>query len=488
MSWLLDLFACILAASLAVFIRSYYRSKLLPPGPPGHWLFGNEIPTKRAFLKYEEWTKEYGPVYSLTRFGKVYIVVGRYDAAMEIMEKGGSQTSDRPRSIAGSETFSGGLRSIMLNDTPRWRILYRLVIHLDEHEAYANVLFIRAFHSHWKTDKAAAYEPLQLHHAKKLILSILDNPVGLTMHANTYAASVIFTLTYGKTTPTTLDDPDLQDMVRDSRRFRMVILPGAYLVDTIPILRWVPGYLAELKRWHQDSLVLIRRCLGRIQTRMDAGEDAAYLAGAMFGAGSNTTAAALTFIVMTAACFPDAVRVVQKEIDEVVSGDRCPTFQDRERLPQVMAFVYECYRWRPLVPSGIAHAANQDFIWKGYVIPKGATIVASPWSIFRSPDFFPDPENFDPQRWIVDGKLREDIKQFVYGFGRRICPGARIANRSLFINTALLFWAFDIVDTAKMDPNAFADEPGMYPDNSGVRFDLRAGKEKEDWVRSLMAQ
>ncbi|KAK0440208.1 uncharacterized protein EV420DRAFT_1582210 [Desarmillaria tabescens] len=157
------------------------------------------------------------------------------------MEKGGSQTSDRPRSIARSETFSGGLRSIMLNDTPRWRIL--------------------AFHSYLKTDKVA------------------------------YAASVTITLTYGKTTPRTLDDPDLQDMVRDSKRFRMVILPGAYLVDTLPILRW-------LKRWHQDSLVLIRRC--------DAGEDvpaclgkdllnnkmsfdqAAYLAGAMFGAGSNT--------------------------------------------------------------------------------------------------------------------------------------------------------------------------------------------------------
>ncbi|KAK0462235.1 uncharacterized protein EV420DRAFT_1523716 [Desarmillaria tabescens] len=72
-------------------------------------------------------------------------------------------TSDRPRSIAGSETFSGGLRSIMLKDTPR------------------------AFHSHLKTDKAAPYEPLQLHHSKKLIVNNLDIPMGLTMHANTYA-------------------------------------------------------------------------------------------------------------------------------------------------------------------------------------------------------------------------------------------------------------------------------------------------------------
>ncbi len=40
-------------------------------------------------------------------------------------------------------------------------------------------------------------------------------------------------------------------------------------------------------------------------------------------------------------------------------------------------------------------------------------------SIFRSPDAFPNPEEFDPQRWIVDGQVREDIKQVVYGFSRR---------------------------------------------------------------------
>lgn len=54
---------------------------------------------------------------------------------MELMEKGGTQTSDRPRSIAASETFSGGLRSILLNDTPRWRTLNRLVFHLSECDA-----------------------------------------------------------------------------------------------------------------------------------------------------------------------------------------------------------------------------------------------------------------------------------------------------------------------------------------------------------------
>ncbi|KAK0442522.1 cytochrome P450 [Desarmillaria tabescens] len=399
------------------------------------------------------------------------------------MEKGGIHTPDRPRAIAASEIFSGGLRSILLNYTPRWRTLSR------------------AFRAHLKTNKAAAYEPIQLRHVKKLILNVLDQPKKFTE----YAASVILTLTYGKTTPTTFDDPDLQQMTREAKRLRMTNSPGAYLVDTFPVLRWVPGYLAELKRWHQDSLALCRRCLGYVRTRMDAGEEvpacfgkdildnkklsfdqAAYHAGSMFWGRIEYTGSAIIFVIMAAACFPHSAKVVQREIDEVIPRDRCPTFEDRERLPQVMAFVFECFRWRPLFPSGIAHAASPDFIWQGYVIPKGATIIASPWSIFRTPDVFPNPEVFDPQRWILDGKLRDDIKQSVFGFGRRVCPGSRVANRSLFINTALLLWAFNIVANEKIDSMAFADELGMHPGSFGVRFDLRLGKEKEAWVRSLM--
>ncbi|KAG1718705.1 uncharacterized protein EDB91DRAFT_1123864 [Suillus paluster] len=46
---------------------------------------------------------------------------------------------------------------------------------------------------------------------------------------------------------------------------------------------------------------------------------------------------------------------------------------------------------------------------------------------------------FKPQRWIDDqGRLRDDLKFFVYGFGRRACPGQHVANRSVFINSLLI--------------------------------------------------
>lgn len=50
--------------------------------------------------------------------------------------------------------------------------------------------------------------------------------------------------------------------------------------------------------------------------------EAAYLAGSMFGAGSETTASGITITIMAAACYPEAQRWVQEELDQVLGGER----------------------------------------------------------------------------------------------------------------------------------------------------------------------
>jgi len=99
------------------------------------------------------------------------------------------------------------------------------------------------------------------------------------------------------------------------------------------------------------------------------------------------------------------------------------------------------------------------------------------WSIARDPDVFPDPERFDPQRWITaDGTaIREDLKVFQFGFGRRVCPGSHVANKSLFINTALLLWAFKISQDSQkpIDTMAFTNTANTHPLPFSVRFEPR---------------
>lgn len=102
---------------------------------------------------------------------------------------------------------------------------------------------------------------------------------------------------------------------------------------------------------------------------------------------------------MAAACFPDAQRKVQEQLDAVIGHERgnlllkpfslhvlilinqnlVPSFGDMEELTEVTAFVQESYRWRPVSAGGFPHRATRDITYGGYVIPAGATVIANHW-------------------------------------------------------------------------------------------------------------
>lgn len=74
-----------------------------------------------APYKLAELTKQYGPVFSLRHGPRIFVVIGRHQAAMEIMEKEGASVADRPRFIAAAETLSGGLRVVSSRNGDRLR-------------------------------------------------------------------------------------------------------------------------------------------------------------------------------------------------------------------------------------------------------------------------------------------------------------------------------------------------------------------------------
>ncbi|KAK0447335.1 cytochrome P450 [Armillaria borealis] len=464
----------LLLSAIALATLYYWKSKSrqhlpLPPGPPGRLFVGNNISSTDAFLQFEEWTQKYGPVFSLKQGGQTTVVVGRYQAAYDIMEKEGASLVDRPRSIAAGDTLSGGMRVLL---TPAGQRLKRLR---------------KALHAQLQPKVAATYEDIQSRHAKNLIADMLEDPSQHQMHAKRYSASVIMTLTYGKTTPTSYTDPEVQQVNNCLFRLGAAVRPGTYLVDTFPILAYLPGYLSNLKRQHQEELALFREQVGTVKGKMVQDEElppsfakhllqnqrtyglsddeVAYSAGSMFGAGSDTTAAAISFMIMACASFPDAQKWAQKEIDRIVGQQRVPTFKDQEVLPRVEAFVLECTRWRPVSISGFAHKATKDIYWQGYMIPAGATVIGNHWCISRDPEVYPSPNEFIPQRWIhaSDSSLNIDNKPFTFGFGRRVCPGSHVAERSLFLTAAMILWAFDISKPGPIDTMAFTQTANVHP-------------------------
>jgi hypothetical protein len=67
-------------------------------------------------------------------------------------------------------------------------------------------------------------------------------------------------------------------------------------------------------------------------------------------------------------------------------------------------------------------------------------------AILHDPDVYPEPEVFDPERFLnPDGTLRDDpLLTSVFGFGKRICPGRHLADATLFIFAATVLSALHI--------------------------------------------
>lgn len=110
--------------------------------------------------------------------------------------------------------------------------------------------------------------------------------------------------------------------------------------------------------------------------------------------------------------------------------------------------------------TGIPHAATAEIDYEGYRIPEGAILVPNIPSLSRSREIFEQPDTFEPARFIETTTASGEClgtkrgtsfvqKNFIrdhfhYGFGRRACPGAHIAEDSLFITISRILWAFDI--------------------------------------------
>ncbi|KAL2232592.1 UNVERIFIED_CONTAM: Ferruginol synthase [Sesamum indicum] len=88
---------------------------------------------------------------------------------------------------------------------------------------------------------------------------------------------------------------------------------------------------------------------------------------------------------------------------------------------------------------------GDDLEIKNYVIPKNAVILINIWAIGRDPRIWPNPDSFEPERFLnreVDFK-GHDFELTLFGAGRRIFPGQPLAYRMVHLTVASLIHNFD---------------------------------------------
>jgi len=175
----------------------------------------------------------------------------------------------------------------------------------------------------------------------------------------------------------------------------------------------------------------------------------------LFLAGHETTANALTWGWYLLAQHPEVERRLHDEIDSVI-GDRLPRADDAAALPytrRVLAEVMRCYppAW------GIGRRAIEDVEIGGYTIPRNTVVLLSQYLLHHDPRFFPDPERFDPDRWLPERqRARPRFAYFPFGGGNRVCIGESFAwtEGILVLATLARHWRLQRVETAPVPMKA----------------------------------
>lgn len=141
-----------------------------------------------------------------------------------------------------------------------------------------------------------------------------------------------------------------------------------------------------------------------------------------FFAGHETTARTMTFTWHALAANPQVTARLHDELDRVLGG--CPpTVEKLHALPYTLQVIKEVLRLYPAAPFYARDAVAADQIG-GFDVPAGAGVMLSPYYTHRHPQFWDDPELFEPDRWTREREAaRHGHAYHPFAAGPRICIG-----------------------------------------------------------------
>ncbi|KAG8698248.1 hypothetical protein FRC09_007331 [Ceratobasidium sp. 395] len=411
------------------------RSRL-PPGPAGHFLFGSlkEFKANQRWRLFAEWSKLYGDVVHTKVLGRSFVVLNSTQSAANILNKQSALTCGRPRFVMACELM--GFDTATALSQPNY--FHRQMRRLMAPELSARNLASRL--------------PIQIRERDRLLQRLDASPNDFSRHLQRAVASVVLDYSYAHSVPG--DHDPLVELINKSMATVSVALSGnSYLVDYIPLLKYIPDWFpgaafkVQAREWERLRRQSIDVPFLEVKKKIESGivqtcflqsllekrrsleewdsEDVWIMkcaAGSLYTAGSDTTVSALSTFVLVMTLFPEKQRKAQQELDFVLGPGRLPGFQDQDSLP----------------------------------------------AMTRDASIYPNPEQFVPERFLLksQGGIHEVPArcptEFIFGFGRRACPGKFLAVESLWIFAASILATFDILPHVDEATGLPVLPPGTY--------------------------
>ncbi|KAF7723123.1 hypothetical protein EC973_002353 [Apophysomyces ossiformis] len=429
--------------SLCLFILLRYRDEpiySLPPCAPGkvpilgHLLqFAKPMGVQELF---RQWSLMVGPVFSLHLGRKRWIVLNSIDAVQDLIVKRGTIYSSRD------------LPDVLVND------------------------FMHGAHAGLVKKKIDNYAPILDERRRALVAGMFkasDNVSGKAIELRKliehYTMTLILTIAFGNICSFEPGDPQLHEVFEVTEQAASIFGPEQQLCEFFPIL--TPLFnkreaFLEMKRRHVNFYNQLydqfcrqsdpEECFVKDVAEKKELTDMQItdLIAVFVGAGSDTTASTLQWMIALLANRPEIQDRAYSEIIEQVGVDRLPNQEDECKLTYLQCILYETLRLRPPAPLSVPHATSEDDMYQGWFIPAKTTVIINLHAIHQDPERYPNPQEFLPERHIdyVNLKLDEanlslrDRPHLSFSAGRRGCVGIHLAERSLYMAASSLLACF----------------------------------------------
>ncbi|GAA6083434.1 cytochrome P450 3A30-like isoform X4 [Tachysurus ichikawai] len=161
-------------------------------------------------------------------------------------------------------------------------------------------------------------------------------------------------------------------------------------------------------------------------------------------AGYETSSSTLSFFFYNLASNPETMKKLQEEIDETFPNKAEVDYDAVMNMDYLDAALSESLRLYP-VAVRLERVCKKTVDIKGLTIPKGVVILIPTYALHRDPDYWTDPETFNPERFTQENK--ESIEQSAYlpfGLGPRNCIGMRFALVAMKLAAVEILQRFDI--------------------------------------------
>ncbi|KAL0312075.1 UNVERIFIED_CONTAM: cytochrome [Sesamum radiatum] len=451
-------------------IRAWKKSKSprkyekLPPGPPKLPVIGHlhHLAGELSHRAFRRIAQKYGPVIHL-HLGEVSaVVISSREATKAVLKDQDPACADRPESIGIGIMWYDYVDITFSPYNEHWRQLRKICI-----LELLSAKNVRSFGYIRQEELSLLLESLR---------SSSGEAVNLTQKVFAFTGSVICSAALGKVTR---DRDELIQLVK-----KAVLMAGGFeLADLFPSSK-----LMHVLCWNKSKLLRMRRKLDAIldvileehklknNGDVSCGEDIVdvllrmqkngelqfpitnnnikAVIFDMFSAATETSSTTIDWAMAELMRNPRVMAKVQAEVREVFKGKTTVEERDVQSLKYLKLVIKETFRLHPPLAI-LPRACRDECRVNGYSIPLKSRVLINVWAMGRDPEYWHQPETFQPQRFdnsSIDF-LGNNLEYIPFGAGKRICPGMNFGLANVELPLAQLLYHFDWKMPKGMSPD-----------------------------------